>query len=343
MSDLLQRMRELVEDFVRKESRSERVVGIVVFGSFVTERVQESSDVDLIVLMEDLEGYSRTRRSAKGVLLEIHRWPVNLFSILFTGGESNVFQDAFCLGVMRDGRILYDPKGILEQYKRYAKSHRLPHTETTSLANKAKSSLLLAQTLLEKKELDEAEIEIRRAAEELARVLLLENDVFDIVSPKYYLPHLRKKTPDFYRLFSGVHNLTRIQRDEVDAAVQDISKWWKIIADGIRRIGDGGRLRQGGTVRGAETELLNALDCLEKGDEEGAMLQARYSATLLISPVLRLVEGRSADAPGERYINLIRNGHRYGDVVKHVMNFSRDRRRLEEHLQVLTKIVARYL
>ena len=343
MSGLLRRMSELVEDFVKEESRSERVIGIVAFGSFARGIVQESSDVDLLVLREDVEEYSRMRQNEKGVLLEIHRWPAKMFSTPFTGGQSNVFQDAFCLAVMRDGRIIYDPKGILQRYKRFAQTHRLPRTRTRSLASKAQASLLLAQNLLEKGKIEGAEIEIRRAAEELARVLLLEGDILEIVSPKYYLPHLRNESPDFYRTFREVHNLKKIHRDEVEAAIQRVSKWVGMIIDEIRRMGKEEWLRQGSAARGAQSELSNARDCLEKGDMEGAILQARYSAILLVSPVLRLLEGRSADAPSKRYIKLVQNRHPYGDVVKYVMNFSRDKRRLEEHIEILRKIAERYL
>ena len=343
MSDLLRKMSELVEDFVKKESRSEGVIGIVAFGSFARGIVQESSDVDLLVLREDVEGYSRTRQNMKGVLLEIHRWPAKMFGTPFAGGQSNVFQDAFCLAVMRDGRIIYDPKGILRRYKRYAQTHRLPLTRARSLASKAQSSLLLAQNLLEKGKVDGAEIEIRRAAEEVARVLLLESDILEIVSPKYYLPHLRSEFPDFYRTFCEVHNLEKIRRDVAEAAIQRVSKWLGIVVNEIRRMGKEEWLTQGGEVRGAQSELSNARDCLENGDVEGAVLQARHSAILLASPLLRLVEGRSADAPGKWYVKLIQNGHPYGDVFRYVMNFSRDERRLREHIEILREIAERYL
>ncbi len=76
---------------------------------------------------------------------------------------------------------------------------------------------------------------------------------------------------------------------------------------------------------------------------EAAVLQARYSAILLMSPLLRLAEGRSADSPGKRYVTLIRNRHPYGDVVKYVMDFSRDKRRLREHIRILREIAERPL
>ncbi len=335
-------MSELVKDFVRQESRSEGVAGIVVFGSFAKGGVVESSDLDLLVLREDSEGYSRERREENGIFLEIHRWPAMMFGIPFTGGQSNVFQDAFCLAVMRDGKILYDPKEMLHRYKRYAQTHSLPHVHKRSLAGKAKASLLLAQDLLEKRELEAAEIEIRRATEELARVLLLECDVLDLVSPKYYLPHLRREAPDFHRTFSEVHNLGEIHRDQVEARIQLVSKWWRLIVDEIRQTGKEEWLRQGDAVQGAQTELSNAQDCLGKGEIEGALLQTRYSAILLMSPVLRLSKERPADAPSKRYVRLVEKRHPYGDVVNHVMDFSGSKEVIEERIEVLRRIADKY-
>jgi len=129
----------------------------------------------------------------------------------------------------------------------------------------------------------------------------------------------------------------------VEAVIQRVSKWLGIIVDEMRRMGKEEWLRQRGAVCGAQSELSNARDCLENGDMEGAILQARYSAILLVSPLLRLVEGRSADAPSKRYVKLIQNGHPYGDVVKYVMNFSGDKRRLREHIEILREIAERYL
>jgi len=113
MSTLFQRMAELIKDFVQQESQAEEVKGIVVFGSFVKGKVRKTSDLDLLVLREDIEGYSMTRERVKGILLEIHRWSLNLFGKPFLGESINVFSDAFCFAVMRNGRILYDQKGIL--------------------------------------------------------------------------------------------------------------------------------------------------------------------------------------------------------------------------------------
>jgi len=339
MSNLLERMSGLIEDIVRRKSRDAGVVGILVFGSFVSGKVRMTSDLDLLVVREDIEEWSRTRRREKGILLEIHTWPLKLFGKPFLGEIGDPLSDAFRFEVMRTGRILYDPKGILQQFKRYAQTHQLPPSHMKLLVERAHKSLHLAQNLLERKELEGAELEIRKAAEELARVILLEKDVLEINPPKTYLQHLRNEVPDFYSTFREAHNLTNRQRNEIIAAIQSISKWRERAVEEIRRRGKEDWLK--GAISGAQTELSNAQDCLENGDLEAAMLQTRYSAILVTSSILRLLQGTSSNAPSTRYIELLQSRHPYGDVVTSVMNFSHDERKLKEYIEILENIVER--
>jgi predicted nucleotidyltransferase/uncharacterized protein (UPF0332 family) len=342
MSDLLQKMTGIVKDFVRQESQAEAVVGIVVFGSFVKGTVRETSDLDLLVLREDVEGYSRTRQREKEFLLEIYRWSLELFGRPFLGQQVNVFQHAFCLAVMRNGRILYDPKGILLRFRRYAQTHRLPSSHLRWLVERAEESLLLAEDHLRKRRLEGAELEIRRAAEELARALLLERDVLEIIPPKIYLPHLRRQVPRFYRIFCEVHNLGSVQRKNVEAAIQQVSIWQEWTVEKIRRTGEEDLLRQGGPIYGAKAELTNAQDCLENGDLGAAMLQARYSAIFVMSSVLSLLKARLGGTLSFRYIQLVQSGHPYDNVVRSVMDFLPDERILGERIEILRNIIEEY-
>jgi len=347
MSTPLRRMSNLVKDFVQRESRDEGVVGIVVFGSFVKGKVRGTSDLDFLVVKEDIEEYSRIKQKEKGILLEIHTWSLKLFGKPFDGELGNVFSDAFCFEVMRNGRILYDPKGILQQFKRYARTCRLPYSHIKSLAERAHKSLQLAENLFERRKLEGAEIEVRKAAEELARVLLLERDILEIIPPKIYLPHLREEVPKFYKTFLEVHNLENIQRNEIEAAIQSISNWRERTFEEIRRIGKEDWLKIGEAIHGAQTELSNAQDCLENDDLEAAMLQVRYSAMLVVSPILSLLKGSRkgtpVNTPSMRYMELLQSKHPFGNVVKSMMNFSHDKGKIKEHIEILENTAERYV
>ena len=338
MSTLLRRMSDLVEDFVRQESQNKEVVGILVFGSFAKGKVRETSDLDLLVVGKDTEGHSRTRQTRKGIPLEIHRWPLKVFGKPFSGDLGNVLSDAFIFEVMRHGKIVYDPKGILQRFKTHAQTHRLPRSHMKSLLEQACKSLQFARNLLEKKELEGAELETRKAAEEIAKVVLLEKDVTEIVPPKNYVPNLRNIAPDFYGVFREVHNLGFIRRNEVESAVQQISNWREKIAEEARSKGKADWLKWGKPLHGAKTELFNAQDCIESRDLDAAMLQARYSAMLITSPILRLLQGTSPNAPSMRYIELVQNKHPYRNIINSVMNFSHNEQRIKKHIKILENI-----
>jgi len=342
MSTMLERMSHLLEDFVQQEGQKEGVVGILVFGSFVRGDVRETSDLDILVLREDAEEYSRMRRREDGVLLEIHVWPLKLFCGPFLGKMGDPFSDAFSLGVMRVGRILYDPRGILQKFKDQAKTHRFPLSHIRSIAERAHRGLRLAEELLTRRELEGAELEIRRAAEDLARAVLLERDVLEIIPPKSYLPHLREEAPEFYSAFRTIHNLKNIRRETIAATLQLISEWRERTVEAILREGKKDWLRLGTAIRGAQTELSNARDCLESGDLEAAVLQARYSAVLVASPIFRLLRGKPADTRSDLYVELRQTGHPYVEVIRFVMEFSCDERRLRGHLAILKDVARRY-
>lgn len=342
MSTLLERMSDLLEDVVRQESQDSRVVGILVFGSFVKGKVRRTSDLDIIVVKEDIEEFSRKRQRIKGILLEIYTWPLKFFRKPFCG-EMAGLSTPFLFGVMRTGRILYDPKGTLQEFKRYAQTRKLPNSIVKSQAERAKRSLHLAQELVKKRELEGAELEIRRASGELARAILLKRDILEIISPKVYLPHLRNEVPDFYSKYREIHNIKELHTEEIEAAIHNVSNWRERIIEEVHRMGKEDWLKAGGVFSGAQTELSNAKDCLESEDLEAATLQVRWSAMLVASAILRLLRGASVNSPSKLYAELLQRSHPYANIVKSVMSFSGDEPKLEEHIKSLENILRAFL
>ena len=89
-------MSDLIQDFVKQEIQVESVIGIVVFGSFVKGEVRKTSDLDFLLVLEDVEEYSRIRKIKSGITMDIYRWPIKTFYKLFNGKLENLFMDAFC-------------------------------------------------------------------------------------------------------------------------------------------------------------------------------------------------------------------------------------------------------
>jgi len=335
-------MSSLAESFVQRESQDEEVVGVVVFGSFAQGRVGERSDLDLLVVEKNLDKWTSTRRRVEGIDLEIYRWPLEPFSRPFLGIRGDTYLDAFLFRVIRTGKVLYDPKRTLGEFKRYAETHKLPSSHVKWLADKANESLHFARKLLGEEELEGAELKARRAAEELAGAVLLERDILDIRPPKCYLPRLRDEVPEFYVAFREVHNLGKVRRNTITAAISGISEWRDRVAEELRESGREEWLKLEGAISGAQTELSNARDCLEMGDLEAAALQTRYSAILVASSIARMLRGKTWGDPSMRIVELLRSDHPYGDVLRLVMGFSRDEQRIKEHVAILEDEAKRF-
>jgi len=334
-----ERMSRLLEDFVQLESQDRRVAGILFFGSFVKGKVRATSDLDLLVLHRDIDEYSRTRQIKNGTYFEVHRWPLATFARPFSGRSGGAFQDAFCFEVMRNGRILYDPEGVLQRFRIYAQTHRLPLSHAEWFVQRAQRNLRLADSLLKAAELEGAELELRKAAEELARAVLLENDVLELIPPKNLVPSLRDKASGFYGTFRAVHNIEKIDVEDVEVAIHEVSHWVDRTAEEIRCQGRQDLLKLGSTVHGSRTELLNARDCLENGDIEAAVLEVRYSAMLLASFIVTMIQGSGSGSQSrtqsDRYVLLARSSHPFAETLKAIMNFSRDKTKLRKHIDAL--------
>lgn len=330
-------MSGLLDDLVRRGWRDSGLLGMVVFGSFARGEVRETSDLDLLMVREDIEESRRTRERRGGVLLDLNVWPRKLFERPFTGETGDLYADAFAFAVMRSGRILYDPTRALREWRGYALSHRLPGRHVLSLVDRARRSLTLSGRLLDGGALEAAELEMREASESLLRAVLLRKDVPEIIPPKRYLPHARRVSPGFFHLFAEVNRLDRASRGEIEDAVGEIAGWRERAVGEIRRRGREEWLE--GAVVGAVGELGNARDCLAGGDLEAALLQARYAAILVASPVLRLLRGSGAETAGERYLAISRFGHPYAGVMRSIMHFCGDGARLEEFKEKLLRII----
>ncbi len=340
MSASKRRISAIIADFVKRESQDPRVIGILLFGSLIKRKTRRTSDIDLLVVRTDIEEYSRTKQIEEGIPLEVHTWPLELFERPFKHRTADALSYAFGFEVMLTSEILHDPRGILGEFKRHAETEKIPSSILDSLVEKAHEYLHLAKDLMESGELEGAEIETRRAAEELARAMLLRRHVLEINPPKNYLPHLRSEFPDFYEIFREVQNLQNLNTTEIELDISNISNWRSRTAEEIRRLGEEEQYK--GAISGSETELSNAKDCLEDDDLEGARLQMRYSAIILATPILRLSQGTSPSSHSARYAQLIKSNHPYGDVMRSVMDFYGSEERLSEQTEILEELLRQF-
>jgi predicted nucleotidyltransferase len=340
MAALHHRMALRVNAFVQATSQEKGVVGILVFGSFVIGEVRETSDLDLLVLREDIAAPTRTMRRAAGVPLEVYQWPRRLLQNTLDGERGTAFSAAFLYAVLRRGRILYDPNDILAQSRNYVQTHQLPRSHVQSLARALHQGLSVTHHLLVRGELEGAEVELRKSVEYLARVMLLERNVVEINPPKIYVPWIRRTLPDVYPTFCDVQNLGTTERREVETALRLVTAWRERAAMEARRIPRAAALHK--LIDDAQTELANAQDCVEAGDLVAAALQVRYATLYLLPVFLRRPRGTVDASPSEQLRALQQSRHPYGAVVTHVMQFTGDQRQLERQGSVVTRLAQRY-
>jgi len=340
MAALRHRMALRVNAFVQAMRQEKGVVGILVFGSFVTGEVRETGDLDLLVLREDVADPTRTMKREAGVPLEVYQWPRRLLQNTLGGERGTAFSAAFLYAMLRRGRILYDPNGILAQSRNYVQTHQLPASHVQSLVRALHQGLSVTHHLLARGELEGAEAELRKSVEYLARVMLLERNVVEINPPKIYVPWIRRTLPDVYPMFCDVQNLGTTERREVEAALRLVAAWRERAAMEARRIPRAAALHK--LIDDAQTERANAQDCVEAGDLVAAALQVRYATFFLLPVFLRRPRGTVDASPSEQVRALRQSGHLFGAVVTHVMQFTGDQRQLDRQGSVVTRLAQRY-
>jgi|GEM_PF-1324761 predicted nucleotidyltransferase len=304
-----------INEFVSRESQDREVLGIMVFGSFAKGKLHEDSDVD-ILLLKNGGAYARRMEEVDGLSFEVYRAPIKVFTPPFHRGERLLF-DMFRLQVLRSGKIIYDPWGILDHLRIEACASRIPASYVEKTLERVNAKIRCAEDLLRTGRLRLAESEILSASTDAARALLLNENVPEINTPRLLLPYLRIKNPGFYRIFREIHGLNGLSRSDVESSLTDLLRRLDAIS---------GRIKEDWTlnlIEKAKIEALNAKDCLKHGDYESAMLQIRLSESMLNHPslmgFLRKSEIGNPEAHSLEYSSI----NEYIDIMKRIVKARR--------------------
>lgn len=278
-----------IHKFVSRESQNREVLGIAVFGSFAKGNLHKNSDIDVLLLKEG-GIYFREMDEIDGLNLEVYRAPIKIFTPPFYGGEGRVLFDMFRLQALRSGKIIYDPMGLMGQLRIEAYSSRIPLSYIEETLNKAQTRVRRAGDFLQRGRPQLAEYEIFGASIDVARALLLSENVPEINTPRLFLPHLRAKNHAFYKLLCETQDLHGLGRSDVELSLANLLGMLETIS---------GKFKENwvsGLIEGAKTEALSAKDCLRYGDYESAMLQIRFSESIFSHPsVKRILKNRGVE------------------------------------------------
>jgi len=263
-----------INEFVESKKFNEKVLGIIVFGSFAKGTLHKTSDIDVMLLMNGGR-YVRKIEDHDGLKFEVCMVPIETFTPPLNG-EGDLFFDMFRLQVLRTGKILYDREGLLSQLSFEAINRKIPNYYEKKMLNKAYKRLRSAEKYLWAGRLKHANFELQVASIDVARTLLLRIDEPEINIPRLLIPHLRRTYPDFYKVFREIHGLDHRGRADVEFKVASLLDHLRKIAD---KYGVVKAFRS--VIKRAEHELLNAKDCLEHGDYDSATLQLKLSTFIL--------------------------------------------------------------
>lgn len=266
--------------FVSRESQSREVLGIMVFGSFAKGNLHKNSDVD-ILLFKDGGAYLREIEKINGLNLEVYRAPIKIFTSPFHGEEGRFLFDMFRLQALRSGKIIYDTKGSLGQLRIEACNSRIPLSYVKETLDKANMGIYRAEDFLQRGHSQLAEHEIFGASINVARALLLMENVPEINTPRLFIPHLRAKNPIFYRMLREIHELHGLGRSDVEASLANLLGMLQLASVRFKKNWVSGLIEK------AKAEAFSAKDCLRYGDYESAMLQIRLSESILSHPSVK--------------------------------------------------------
>lgn len=281
----LQRMKLAVDAFLSEESVDKDVKGIFVFGSYPKGLVRPSSDIDLIVLHRSKRDHT-TFIHQNEILECIYLTPEDMIRLVSRG---------MWIDIVLSGEILYDPDDVLKELKDKVTKWKWTSEQIGKQIEVSKEEIEKSKKMLNEQRPWDALQFTRNAATELMRATLMKNQQTEIslVHLCDLLDFTRLREKRLYQIVASLHDFTgisplrlkewisriQVRRNEVEQKaieklideldVQSTSELLGKYKSTIKRL------------RPSKTQLLNAENCLEKGDLEGALLHMRYSLRLL--------------------------------------------------------------
>lgn len=289
MMDLHHKFNTALKDTVDEWKKRDEVQGIFTYGSVVKGTATRNSDLDLVIIWDGDEAPARLLAEHMGVVVDMDFITPAKIEEIFDDKEDLAFTVAGVISRMKEARVEYDKNGMLKKWLEMASSYEWPDSIMSKVKAEALEELKDAEVYLDQDDIESAVHTMRGGIFDLARVVLMQDNVFNIIKPSEVLSNVRMLDPMMYQLFLRTFRLKGIGEGKLLQMLEIVKDWLKKAVDIFEESEDippessiGSHLTQAQRYYyGSQTLTLN-------GDYELAVLEMRRSITMIGLALLAL-------------------------------------------------------
>ena len=257
----------LVKQLLREPEFAD-AVGVLVFGSFAAGARDEESDLDVAVFFDDERLPSSTARVFRDIRVEVLCYPLQdlketIGSPTLRKREDTWSRVCFWLNLLRNGRLIHDPTGVLHTWKQVAAGWQWYDEEIQLVRERIRQNILLAEELLRENRLWMSVVALRDAANLALVHAILQANAIPSYRPKDLynaLTTFESEARKTYDYIMGVHTEQPIRVRKLLDLLTTIYRARHLWSPAVRRA------------------LATALRCLRRKDLKLAVLSSRHFA-----------------------------------------------------------------
>ncbi|MHA1902799.1 MAG: nucleotidyltransferase domain-containing protein [Candidatus Thorarchaeota archaeon] len=215
-----------VSDTVDEWKSHDQVKGIFTYGSYVRGTATAASDLDICMIWDGEEAPARLLAEHKGVIVDMGFITPNEIEAVLDGTTTDSFQIAVIVGRLRGARVHHDTKGMLKKWLQRASKYIWPAEIIEEVKSSALDALNRARAYVESEEYSAAIYEMRTGLSNLGRVILMNNQIFNIIKPSEVLTEVRMLDPMTYPIFLWTFKLKGVDEEDEMNEILDVVKSW---------------------------------------------------------------------------------------------------------------------
>ena len=298
MMDLHRKFNTALKDTVDEWKKRDEVQGIFTYGSVVKGTATANSDLDLVIIWDGEEAPARLMSEHMGVVVDMDFLTPAKIEEIFDDKEDHAFTIASLISRLKGARVEFDRDSVLKGWVEKAADYTWPEVTMNRVKSEALEKLQKAEGYLAQDDVESSVHSMRGGIFDLARVIIMRNNSFNIIKPSEVLSDVRMLDPMMYQLFLRTFRLKGFGEGKLLEILEVVKGWLKKTLDRFEESENvtpespvGAHLTQAQRYYyGSHTLTLN-------GEYELAILEMRRSITMMGLTLLAL-EGNPVD-PGE--------------------------------------------